>query len=210
MDKLKPYVNLADYALPPEIIIVEIMLEDGTVEQVLEEQEPEFVLVELEWCNDAIAHASDYYRHITGKRLSFKSIMQQYKEPAICTALFFGALRVATGMQLREFSVKHMSYEQIYLPVKDGLENYFDASNVRRMPEGDEEWPDTQKQVNKPNEDIELLTYQAIMRKWGFSLAEIGRMTMRGMQAAALELSGVKESDDSWLFGEEGEGDVVI
>jgi len=183
MDKLKPYVNLAEYG--------------GHI-------------VELEWCNDAIAHASDYYRHITGKRLSFKSIMQQYKEPAICTALFFGALRVATGMQLREFSVKHMSYEQIYLPVKDGLENYFDASNVRRMPEGDEEWPDTQKQVNKPNEDIELLTYQAIMRKWGFSLAEIGRMTMRGMQAAALELSGVKESDDSWLFGKEGEGDVVI
>jgi hypothetical protein len=103
-----------------------------------------------------------------------------------------------------------MSYEQIYLPVKDGLENYFDASNVRRMPEGDEEWPDTQQQVSKPDEDIELLTYQAIMRKWGFSLAEIGRMTMRGMQAAALELSGVKESDDSWLFGKEGETDGVV
>jgi len=183
MDKLKPYVNLADY--------------DGRI-------------VELEWCNDAIAHAADYYRHITGECLNFKLIMKQYREPVICTALFFGALKVATGMPLRDFSAKNMSYEQIYLPVKDGLENYFDASNVRKMPEGDEEWPDTQKQVNKPNEDIELLTYQAIMKKWGFSLTEIGRMTMRGMQAAALELSGVKESDDSWLFGKEGEGDVVI
>ena len=173
MDRLKPYVNL-------------INLER---------------MRELAWCHDAIAEAMTCYRHFTGRQVTFEQMIEARITPEGCKALIYGAMTAHTPITLAEFMDLYDDTRrgEYSLAVLDGVANYWLESKPEPVWDDlDLLYPDTQKE-KKPQGPFFFLPLQLELMAAGFSLADVGRLTMRNTELILQEIRGVVEADMSWL-----------
>lgn len=147
---------------------------------------------ELSWCHDAMAEAMDCYRHITGEPVEFEVLAQNRRTPEACKAFVYGALTTHTPISLAEFWKLYQDekHDEYLLAVLDGIANYW----LEGKPEPVWDELDLQYPVIEPEMEAGEFYFPAIqyeLVRGGFSLAEIGQMTMRGTLAALNIIRGV-------------------
>lgn len=189
MNTTKPYVNLIP--LPYSID------DEGNITD---------RLFELHWCHDSMAAAIDYYRHITGEKLSLERLVDRRDETEGMLSLLFGALRVSEGITFADFQAllqSGITTEQIRPAVIIGVANYWlEPEPQAEITEFDLQWPEIKAKHGKhefyyPGFQLELL-------EAGFRLDEIGKLTMRGMEEILRNTRGDREDPgERWLFGED-------
>lgn len=165
-------------------------------------------LVELAWCHDAIADAINMYRHLTGKTVSMEELVDQRMQRDGIAALFYGALNAAAPIAANEFlrswqkNVSNMrELTEIMLAVIDGVANYWPTPEKQvEDTEYDMLWPQVEEE-EKEREPFFLLPFQLELMRYGFTVRDIGRMTMRGMIAVLDIVRGVEKVDVEDVFG---------
>lgn len=141
----------------------------------------------FDWCHGSIKRALRYYLLLYGKTLTSDELIDLRNTVQASRALLFGA----SGFDVRDFEIifphdlTQENIEALHEMVLDGLVNYFPAM-VEDIPlEDDDEWPDIEPPKLDKREPTDWGFWFDFMRRKGYSLAEIDRMTWRGMDAAA-------------------------
>ena len=174
MDTIRPYVNLTNL--------------DG--------------IRELARCHDAMAEAMTCYRHLTSKQLTFEQLVKERMTPEGCKAFIFGALTAKEPISFAEFFALYQdgNYPDYLMAVLDGIANYWLEGKPEPVwDELDLLYPEIPKQQSEG--EFYLVPFQLELLQAGFTVADIGRMTMRGMEAVLDAVRGVVVADMSWLEG---------
>lgn len=182
MDALKPYVNLINMG--------------DTIR-------------ELHWCNDAIYDALNYYRHMTGNEIDLAVAIQFRQLGHLPFAFLYGALKASEDISLQAFRYLTVDQDDVLSAVEDGLHHYLpEPGKTPTLTEEDMTWPEINPVVEtKP---FDFFPVQLELKQAGYSLAEIGRMTLRATNDLIHAIRGVPVGDDDWILGKAGEEDGAL
>lgn len=141
----------------------------------------------FDWCHGAIKRALRYYQLLYGELLTYDRLIDLRNTVSASRSLLFGA----SEMTVRDFEavfpqeLTRENIEDLHEMVIDGLVNYLPAA-VQDVPlPDDDDWPDIEPSPEeKRQEQTDWSTWYDAMKRAGYSMAEVDRMTWRGMDAA--------------------------
>ena len=164
--------------------------------------------VELSWCNAGMGDAIQAYRHLTGTEPdSLMALLDLEDTEAGIQAMLYGAM---PGMAFEEFMRVYgvlrdqevqdgYTYRTQWLgAVMDGRSNYMPQPKIMHGG-GDPSWPEA-AQPKREASEVSLLPYQMQLKRDGYSLDEIGQMTLRGAIQLYENLRGISHELPDWLL----------
>ena len=164
--------------------------------------------VELSWCNAGMGDAIQAYRHLTGTEPdSLMALLDLEDTEAGIQAMLYGAMpdvgfdefmRVYGVLRDQEVQDGYTYRTQWLGAVMDGRSNYMPQPKIMHGG-GDPSWPEA-AQPKREASEVSLLPYQMQLKREGYSLDEIGQMTIRGTIQLYENLRGISHELPDWLL----------
>ncbi len=139
----------------------------------------------LKWCNNAIKYALDYMRIIFNQEIDYDGLIRKLSDTRVIISLLYGAAKAADGkMDIMNFKYKSQNIYEYTSAVLDGIENYLPKpENIDHGRNLDEDWPDTQKQLQNTYEKTDWASWYHFAITKGISPEQFGEMTYRALYA---------------------------
>ena len=164
-------------------------------------------IIELHWCNDTISHAISYARMLAGvDDVTPEDLIKTADDPVTQQALIYGAIRCQGAYSINDFESWYDA-DRVLPAIADGLTAYMPAVDETQMFGSlDEDWPEARRVDMPQHGEADYGVLYRALKKLGYSVAEIGRMTWRGMYGAL----GLDDDDGGGLTWDDSPSGVSI
>lgn len=157
------------------------------------------------WCNETFLHAQTLLSLLGEREITYTSISNNLDKPTVLYALVYGALKAADeSLSLPDFSslVKPGEVIEAVSDIVDGIKQYSRIIDSVEFGELDEEYPET-RQMSEGG-GVDFSWWFSALKSAGYSMKEIYRMRMIGMQYAVSLANGLEVETQEDVLKEMG------
>ena len=157
------------------------------------------VRIGLSWSTGGMKRSISYVRMLFGEPISFDDLIRIRNTDVGVRALLYGALE--TSVDEFELIFPGEIDDTYKIAVFDGLMNYLPAP-ATQYGELDESYPDIRPPIDPDDGDPFDWPFMFVeLKRLGFSVEEIDRLTWRNMDKILAQAFGLKQESEHWLLG---------
>lgn len=152
----------------------------------------------LEWSTGGMKKSIAYLHALYGEVISFDDLIRIRLTDIGCRALLFGAMQ--TSIDEFEQLFPDALEDKYVLAMIDGLTNYLPEVSSR-YGDLDNSYPDIRPPVDADGKDPFDWPFMYVeLKKLGFSVVEIDRLTWRNMVVILGQAFGLKREGEHWIL----------